>query len=200
MPAYLLELPSHPGQVLHGGANAVVVFADDAAEAKLVAKAALKFDANGPWANATVTEIAAPTDWADPHIWNFQIIVNNPTTAAELYNVTVQADATNNTVDEIAALLVTALEAAGGAALTPSYVGATNVLTIAAIADNIGDHQVVVKSWPTLPEGDDSQNIPSGAFFGVIVDGGIAGAVLTVTLAADGTVPTLAYYRAVTAN
>jgi len=191
--AYLVTIAANgQGQTLQGGANAVVVAANTTTEAKQLAAVALGLDAmDAVWLGSTevtVTAIAAATDWADPVIWNFRVVVSAPIAdgGLDVYDVTVSADSTNDTPDEIGALLVTALEAAGGALLTPSY--SANVLTISAIADDIGDHIVNVYAWPSVVGGDEGpKNV--GAFFGTVTDEGIAGAALTVAFVADaGTV------------
>lgn len=67
MPAYLISLADQPGvrSVLKGGADAVVVFAGDVTDARAVAKAHMDGDADGPWDNATVTQLAAASDLSD---------------------------------------------------------------------------------------------------------------------------------------
>lgn len=83
--------------------------------------------------------------------------------------------------DSFGAAAVVALEAAGGSALTPSYNASTQVLTVAAIADNIGDHQLNVDFYDASQAA--KSNIPG--YLGATVDEGIAGAVLTIAFAAD---------------
>ena len=83
--------------------------------------------------------------------------------------------------DSIGAAAVVAIEAVGGADLTPSYNASTNVLTVAAIADDIGDHRLVVDLYDASKN--EAVNIPG--LLGTIVDEGIAGAVLTVAFGAD---------------
>ncbi len=194
MASYLVTLPtSYVARQLQDGYDSVVVNAVDAAQAKAVAKMVYGADVDVQWDNATVTDLAAATDWATPQLWNFRVKVRHPTTGDTVHNVTVKSSAGDNTIDEIAALLVTALNATAinGAA----YVSATNVLTIAAVGDNIGDHYVELSAWP---DGLLEQTGFSAAFFGAPTHGGIAGAALATTLAAnvDGTVPPVFYSRA----
>lgn len=162
-----------------------VVFAEVAADAKDVLKARFGGDLDALWENATVTAMAAAANMLG---WKLQVIVTHPTTAVEIYNVTVTGAGADDTVDELAALMVTALEAVGGADLTPSYNAGTNVLTVAAIADDIGDHQLTVRMFSPL-----STAVAIPGFVGTIVDAGASGAVLTAALAADAyTVPAVA--------
>jgi len=156
--------------------TAVAVMAVDAAQAKAMANAHSTKDTSAAWTNATVTEIAATsTDWIG---WTFRVVVRHPTTGANVVDVSVAGDATNNTIDEVGALLVTALNAT-----TPisnaSYT--TNTLTAAAIADGLGDHDLVVEAY--APNGDLVPGI-----FGATVEQGIAGAVLTAVMPADADV------------
>ena len=189
--AYIVQLPAGVGRTLKNGNDAVIVYANSSTEAKAMAKIALNIDADAPWSGATVTAIAAATDWADPVLWKFQVVLSNPATGVEVVNATVTSDSTNDTVDEIAALLVTAIDASGGAAVTPSYNSTSQVLKVAVIADNIGDHALECRAWPVITGGDTGIN--TGSFFGTIVDEGIAGADVTVTLAADAAVVPLFY-------
>jgi hypothetical protein len=181
MPAYLVQLPREKsGYNLTHGADAMVVFAANADTAKQMAAA--KYDSDGAaWINdATATEIVAGANWVG---WTFRVAILGGFGAGsdEPRAVSVVGDATNDTIDEIAAALVVALNALDGIA-NASYNGTTNVLTIAAIADGLGDQEVAVDITP--PNGKSS----IAALVGTIVDGGIAGAALTVALPADGAV------------
>lgn len=83
------------------------------------------------------------------------------------------------TFDTFGTAMVAALEAAGGSALTPSYNSSTNVLTVAAIADGIGNGSLRVEFY----KGDNPLTVPG--LVGTITDEGIAGAVLSVAFGAD---------------
>lgn len=72
-----------------------------------------------------------------------------------------------------------------GAGLRASYNTGTNVLTVAAIADGIGDHTLVVEA--KLPNAD----APLSDLVGTIVDKGIAAAVLTVVLEDETAIPAI---------
>ena len=174
MPAYHVTLNTEKvGMTLPDGADSLILFADDATMAKQLAQAHFNFaDAHWNSAYATVTEIAAAADWDG---WSFKVTVA-PGEASEI-SVTKVADATDNTIDEIAAALVILLNATSIDAA--EYNSTTQVLTVAAIADGIGDKELDVQIIP--PNGTDGV----ASLVGTIVDAGIAGAVLTVVLPAD---------------
>ncbi|MHA2063686.1 MAG: hypothetical protein ACXABY_04805 [Candidatus Thorarchaeota archaeon] len=66
MPAYLVELPNGPATQLIGGADKLVVFAADAADARAAASGHADGDSNAIWDTlATVTEVVAGTELAD---------------------------------------------------------------------------------------------------------------------------------------
>lgn len=95
--------------------------------------------------------------------------------------VAVVGDATDDTVDEIAAALVTALNGLDGIA-NASYNATTNTLTVAGSDDALGDQKLEVSIIP--PGGSDS----IASLVGAITDGGVAAADLTVVLPADNAV------------
>ena len=90
-------------------------------------------------------------------------------------------DSTNDTVDEIAAALVTALNALDGIA-NAAYNATSNTLTVAGTADALGVQKLEVSIIP--PGG--SASIAS--LVGAITDGGASGAALSVVLPADNAV------------
>lgn len=174
MPAYLVTLDaSRSGRTLKNGCNAMVVFAADGTAAKEACHA--KFDADGSqWnsAEATATEIVAGADFNG---WTLAVDIYGPDTNC---TVSVVGTSGNNTIDEVAALMVTALNARSDIA-GAAYDVETQILTVAAIADGIGDHNIAVRLTP--PNGYGSV----ASLLGTIVDNGVAGAVLTVVLPAD---------------
>ncbi|WOR80319.1 structural protein [Pseudomonas phage PSP2] len=181
MPAYLVTLDRNKsGHTLVQGADAMVIFAASATAAKQAAAA--KFEGDGlAWLNdSTATEIVASTDWQG---WTFRVAILGGfgTGGDEPRTVAVVGDATDNTVDEIAAALVTALNALDGIA-NAAYNATTNTLTVAAAADALGDQKLEVSIIP--PGG--SASIAS--LVGTITDGGVAAADLTVVLPADNAV------------
>lgn len=176
MPAFLVKQDTNKsGRQLRNGADAMVVFAADAASAKQAAAAL--YDGDGAvWtgSDASVTEIKAATDFAG---WTFKVaVLSNPPTKVQAVG-----DATNNTADKIAALLVTALNATAAIAAA-SYDAATNTLTVAGAADALGDQSLQVQLIP--PAGVSSID----GLLGAITDGGASGDALTVVLPADNAV------------
>lgn len=181
MPAYLVTLDrTKCGYTLPDGANAMVVFAADATTAKQLA--ASKYDGDGSaWVtNGTATEIVAGTDWVG---WTFRVDILSGfgTGGADPASVSFVGTSTDNTVDEVAAQLVTALNALDGIA-NAAYNSTTNTLTITGTADALGDKQVEVSITP--PGGKSA----IAALVGTIVDGGASGDALTVVLPADNAV------------
>ncbi|YP_001294526.1 virion structural protein [Pseudomonas phage M6] len=181
MPAYLVTLDrTKSGHTLVQGADAMVVFAASTTAAKQAAAA--KYEGDGlAWLNdSTATEIVAGTDWSG---WTFRVAILGGfgTGGDEPRTVAVVGDATDNTVDEIAAALVVALNALDGIA-NAAYNATTNTLTVAAAADALGDQKLEVSIIP--PGG--SASIAS--LVGTITDGGVAAADLTVVLPADNAV------------
>lgn len=181
MPAYLVTLDrTKSGHTIVQGADAMVIFAASATAAKQAAAA--KFEGDGlAWLNdSTATEIVAGTDWQG---WTFRVSILGGfcTGGNEPRTVAVVGDATDNTVDEIAAALVTALNGLDRIA-NAAYTAATNTLTVAAAADALGNQKLEVSIIP--PGG--SASIAS--LVGAITDGGVAAANLTVVLPADNAV------------
>ena len=181
MPAYLVTLDrTKSGHTIVQGADAMVIFAASATAAKQAAAA--KFEGDGlAWLNdSTATEIVAGTDWQG---WTFRVAILGGfgTGGDEPRTVAVVGDATDNTVDEIAAALVTALNGLDGIA-NAAYNATSNTLTVAAAADALGNQKLEVSISP--PGG--SASIAS--LVGAITDGGVAAADLTVVLPADNAV------------
>lgn len=181
MPAYLVTLDrTKSGHTIVQGADAMVIFAASATAAKQAAAA--KYEGDGlAWLNdSTATEIVAGTDWQG---WTFRVSILGGfgTGGDEPRTVDVVGDSTNDTVDEIAAALVTALNALDGID-NAAYAAATNTLTVAAAADALGDQKLEVSIIP--PAGAS----PIASLVGAITDGGVAAADLTVVLPADNAV------------
>lgn len=175
MAVYLLRLPTTSNSyTLINGADSMIVQAASATEAKEIAAA--KFDGDGGiWAGATVTEMASTADWEG---WTFRIVVNTATPKVFTYTGT----STNDTIDEIAAALVTLINADADIA-GAAYNTTTQVLKVAETSDGLGAAQLEVTITP-----------PGGfsgvaSLVGTIVDGGEASAALSVVLPADEVVP-----------
>src|ERR1700754_1702631 len=72
-----------------------VVYADNSTDVKDVLKARFGGDLDALWENATVTAMAAASDLIG---WTLQVIVTDPTTAEEIYNVSVTGAGSDNTL------------------------------------------------------------------------------------------------------
>lgn len=183
MPAYFVTLDrSSGGRTLINDTDAMVVFADSAAQAKEVAHAAVTGDGHA-WLSSTTTatEITASTNWAG---WKFEVVVQSGLGAEgdQRGHVAVIGNGTTlDTIDEIGAALVVALNALDGIA-GAAYTGATNTLTIADATDALGDQTVQVLISP--PGSDASVS----SLVGTITHEGDAADTLAVVLPADNAV------------
>lgn len=84
-----------------------------------------------------------------------------------------------NSFDSFAAAAVTAIDAVAG--FTPSYDASTNVLTVAAAGDSLGDQRVDAEFYDATQP--DRTAVPG--LLGTITDEGASGAALTIAFAAD---------------
>lgn len=157
------------------GGNTMVVSAADATDALAIVQA--RFSGDSSWADATITAFADVTQATANGLVGWVFTVNVGTTVP--ISVSVTGDATTDTIDEIGAALVVLLNATTIDAA--SY--AANVLTVAAIADGIGDKTLTVTATP--PVATYPGAVPVPGMIGTIVDEGIAGAALTVAFQAD---------------
>ena len=168
---YIVTLPTTARCTLKEGVDTVVVWAENAADARAIAKASSGGDASdAAWALATPVLAATA---ADLEGWRLRIKVG------DIVDCTVTGAAAA-TVDTIGDLMVIALNATTPIA-NAAY--ATPALEIASIADGIGDEQVTAYFLPPLADtdfGDPRVSIPT--FLGAIVDGGVAAAALTLAL------------------
>lgn len=189
MTLYNVELGAN-GKTRRGGIDSLVVSANDAAEAEKIAQGYFSGAASdAAWAAGTPAELAELTiaDATALVGWRFRVLVQAPGTLATVADVTVTGDATNDTIDEIGAQLVLALNATASIA-NASY--SPNTLTVAAIADGIGDHIVTVEVLEPVRLDSASQQINdpkdyAATLVGTITDEGVSGAALTVAFAAD---------------
>ena len=159
------------------GVNAVLVSAEDATEAKSVAAAATKPGvATAAWANATVTEITAPTTGLEG--FRLRIWVLDPSDDSVVaYTESTGAAAAD--MDALGALAQTALNAT--ASITGAlYTAGTNTLVIAAGTgtDDLGDHKVLVKLLPPTSWALPDVELPG--HIGTITDEGVSTADLSV--------------------
>jgi hypothetical protein len=167
--AYLVTIPAFGvGQTLQQGVNTVVVHASSEADAKAAAKAALSADNNASWTDATATTIVAASN-----LIGFRFVIKEYTELGVLARNTdfTCAGAAQDTMDEVGALLATAL--GGGAA----YTAGSNLLTLTAAAGGDGDHTLSVKVYmPTA----DGQDVEIPGFLGTVVHQGLSSAALSV--------------------
>lgn len=181
MAFWLLELPNDEGgQNVKDGVFSVITEADDLATARSLASA--QFDGDSDWGNATATALTALAVDYVGYIYKVKVS-GDPAVpgAADVASVSYTAIA-SDLIDDIGAALVLLLNATPSIAAS-IYTGATDTLTVAAIADAIGDHSIEVEVIP--PGG--ATGIPE--LVGTIVDEGIAAADLTVVLENPTAIP-----------
>lgn len=175
MPAYIVTFDPTLPLGARNGIEAAAVFAASTADAKDLLQAKYADDLDISWENATATQI---TSTADLIGWTLRVRVMSPE-HEEVVDVSVVGAGGDNTVDEIAALMVIALNATtpiAGAA----YNSGTQVLKIAETTDNLGDHTTVVEWY--APGGFEKA---MDAFVVSKVEDGLANAALTATFVAD---------------
>ena len=173
MPMYKAELPSGlPGLTLKNGTNVLLVEAVDATDAAaLVAGHQIAQD-DALWANATITALLAAADLSpvvnpdtgQTNDYVFTVAVAGPDTTASWTHTA----AAGEDLDDVMAAMVILISAHADITLAD---WSTPLLTVAEIADDIGDHTLTC----TVTYG--GTTIVS--FTGATVDGGVAGAVLT---------------------
>lgn len=171
MPAFFVYLdPKASGRTLLDGVDAMIVHAADAPAAKALAVAV--FPGNEyAWENSTA--IAMPTSL--PLIgWTLRVAIEG------LGPVQVVGTPTDSTIDQLAALMVTALNATDEISAA-AYNASTNVLTAAGVADELGD--LIMSVSFTDDMGNDRSSL-----LGAITDEGAPEDALTVALPADAMV------------
>lgn len=182
MPAYLVSASQDAATRRIDGVDTMIVFAASADVAKKMAQARYTGDSDAVWAGATVSEIVAAANWIG---WVFRAQLISPA-GATVVDVSLTATGSGqDTIDEIGAALVTALNATTPLA-NAAYNASTNVLTVAGVDDALGDHRLVFTIKPPASQNEGDVNISD--LVGVIVHQGSANAAVTVTLPADATV------------
>lgn len=176
MPAYLVQRDrTKSGGTLVNKCDAAVVFAADAAGAKALAASIYQAD-GAAWADATVTAVAAAAD-----LTGYRFRLRLLGTAVDVSYTGVASD----TWDLVAAALVTALNATAEIA-NAAYNATTNVLTVAGVADALGDMSLVAELF--LPGCEE----PVSGVLGAVVSAGAEADAVTLAMPADGAViPTL---------
>jgi hypothetical protein len=157
---------------LVNGVNKMVVEAATLAEARDMASSMFDGDSNAQWQLAAGVTPAAAADFEG---WTFRAVIDNGgPTVHDVSYTGIAADA----LDDMGTAFALAYATATG--LTSTYNTTTQVIELSDIGDAIGDHTVTFYAIP-----------PNGFLPGVDtmaasqVDGGIAAAVLSVTLVAD---------------
>lgn len=188
--AYLVTLPSNAQFNLSDGCNAAIVWAENATMAKDLAAAMAKDDVPAAaWAAATATALVVGTELEG---WIFRIDLtdnNSPyTLITASYTAVNAAD-----IDTVGAGLKAALIAAGIA--NADYNSTSNLLTIGAAGDNIGDWHIVVSAFPPTgvtstslvgaEDGGASGKSVSGFFGAVTAENVTPGTARTSTLVAS---------------
>lgn len=180
MPAYLVQRSAEvSGVTTIGGVNAMVVFAPDATTAKELADKHRGGDSRWNQSDVTVTEIAAPT-WDG---WTFRVQVTSLDPPVDV-EVTGDDDALD-TVAEIAAALVTALNATAAIA-GASWSAPTLTIASGAGGDDLGDQTVEVTVTPPTGTGAIANLV------GTVTHEGAATDPLSVVLPTDAAVPLVA--------
>lgn len=160
-------------------ARAAVVYADNATDARELLEALYSGDSDALWANSTATAMAAAANMLG---WGMRVIVRDNVTLAIVADCSVTNTGSDDTIDELGALMVIALNA------TAAIAGAaysSNVLKVAETTDGLGDNIVEAYIYSTY-----STAVPIPGFVGVITDGGASSDALTVAVCADAyTIP-----------
>jgi hypothetical protein len=171
MAAYRVTKPVGAVGQSYGGSDGMVVFAENATDAKAIAKAQhAGGDSDSAWDGAVVTELVERTDL---ETFVFRILIEDGATiVSENIHTGIAADE----IDELGDAMVILLNATAEIAAA-SYNDTTNVLTIAETTDAIGDHTATV----TISK--NGTEIPG--LVGAVTDEGAGGAALSVQLATD---------------
>jgi len=175
--AYLVTVPAEGGQTLVNGANALIVYAADATDAKAICRARFSGDSNAMWAAATATAIAAG---ADLEGWRLRIALLDAATPVDI-TVTGAASAT---VDSLGALAVTALNALATIA-GAAYNSSTNVLTVAETTDNLGAATLTAQLLPPATSAWGNSDTPIPSFISTVIDTGSASDAVSCVLVAS---------------
>jgi len=183
--AFLVSLPLKGGMNLQEGMDSVIVWAEDAAQAKSMASVAMALDVPAAaWADATATALVVNTELEG---WTASVVLSDPVTPFDVIEASFTG-ANSATIDTIGTGLAAALVTAGVAGA--AYDTGTNVLTIVETTDGMGDWVIAVKMTPpasltgtnTLIAGDGSAGV--SGFFGAVTAAGAAGIARTSTLVA----------------
>lgn len=141
--AFLVTLPLLGGMTLKDGCDSVIVWAEDATQAKSMASVAMSNDVPAlAWTAATATALVVNTELEG---WTMTInLRDNLTPFTEKIATFVGLNAA--TIDTIGTGIAAALVAAGVAGA--AYNTGTNVLTIVETTDAMGDWHISAKITP----------------------------------------------------
>lgn len=171
--AFSVILPTEtPAKVLFNGMDAITVYAHNAADAIAIAKAQYNGDSDALWAAATATPVVAATDFTG---WRLRVSATDNLTPFTNINLTVTG-AAGNAVADIAALMVTALNAT--VIDHAAFSGST--LTVAGTADGMGDWKLSVYFYP--PSANVNSDVSITDFITNVVSAGASGDALSVDL------------------
>lgn len=161
------------------GTDGFLVVADDATKARELVASLFLGDDDLKSTNVATADAFSTSAPADLTGFKFSLTLRPGGGGWVKYAVSYTAIALDD-IDAVGVALAAALVAVG---LTASYNAGTNVLTVAAIGDNIGTY--ILTAEARAPAGE--QPIPS--FFSTYVAQGIAAAAVKVTLVAPTAVP-----------
>lgn len=177
MSLYIVKNNAAGGKTV-SGQNALIVSAADPAGAILMA--ADHFDGDSSWSDAVATAlIESDLDAASSCVgYTFKVLIRGAAAqTADPIEISVTPTGTED-LDDMAALMVIALNA--HAEIAAAVYSAPN-LTVAAIADGLGDASVEFQVYRTAGHGADL----GSEFHTAVTDEGIAAADLVVALVAD---------------
>lgn len=175
--------------------ESMIISAQTSADAAKIADAYSGRDGGG-WkaANATQPSVAnvalsAATAFEG---WKFRVVLYDPAIvnaadpdASVAADVTVEGPAGAASLDQMGALLVTALNATSAIANASYASGSPDVLTVAGAADGLGDHAVLFYAWPAALEGGSDGVNFEPSLVASYVDEGAGGDAVTITFVAD---------------
>lgn len=186
MPTYKVQIdPNASGLVLTNGRNLMLVSAEDADEALVLALVHNTGPDEAAWTNATVSDFAGVdlspvTNPQDLRVLEYvlDIAIAGADTNASFSYTAVAGDDYDAVFDAMVVLLNAHADIAGAAF-------AADLLTISDIGDDIGDHIVTA----TFTYG--GADIDS--FLGAVTDGGIEAAVLTIATSTGVVAPAIEF-------
>lgn len=176
MTVYALTGPTTSGHTIIRGAKNAIVHAPSEAVAKRIAgyHVAGMNPAYYEDSSAVAAVVQKATNWLG---WTLYAKIVD-TNGAILAEASVLAAGSNDTIDEIAAAFVTAINATA-AVSNASYNSSTNVLSVAGTSDNLGAKRLFVNMIPP------GKTKAVNNVLGSITHQGSANAALTVALPAD---------------